>query len=222
MKKILLTGLEETNLKAAKLLKVHGFLPVHFPLQKMKKLNNFPIPKKEFDWITFTSSTAVRMASQEIHNLANNYAVVGPSTDQALSKKGYSSSLIPKDNYSAEGLIEVFKVFKDPLKILYPASKIAQGSLEKGLTELGHEVTRVNIYQPEEVSVNKLPDFTDATFFSPSGVDLFFKNFGKFSLENKKAVAIGKSTATAFEEHFGFKPYLAKESTVAGVIQTLL
>ena len=222
MKKILLTGLAKTNFKAIELLKSHDCQYIDFPLQKMQVCQNIKLPKSSFDWVTFTSSAAVNLAPQKIFKLSKNFAVVGPSTAAELSTKGYTPSITPKDNYSAEGLIEVFKAFKDPLKILYPASKIAQGSLEKGLTELGHEVIRVNIYQPEEVSVNKLPDFTDAAFFSPSGVDLFFKNFGKFSLENKKAVAIGKSTATAFEKHFGYMPHLPKESTVAGVVQTLL
>ena len=115
-----------------------------------------------------------------------------------------------------------FSSFKEKLNCLYPASKIADDTIEKGLRQLGHKVTRIDIYEPVELDLPELPSFTDIVFFSPSGVKLFHKNFGHQDLKTKKAVAIGKSTATAFQNIFDYEPILSEESTVAGVVKTLL
>lgn len=222
MKTILLTGLEKTNLKAEELLKNEDCLTINFPLQQMVSTEDTYIPDLQFDWVVFTSSSAVNLSTKKFFVKAAKFATVGPSTTQALINKGYESSLAPENNFSAVGLIEKFKKFPGNLNILYPTSTLADDTIETGLNALGHNVYRINSYKPIEIKLDELPEFTDIAFFSGSGVELFHKKFGESALTNKKAVAIGKSTAAAFKKLFGYKPALAKESTVAGVVDSFL
>ena len=222
MKTILLTGLEKTNLKAKELLKNKDCLTINFPLQKMLPMKGAEIPDLKFDWVIFTSSSAINLSNEKLFIESAKFATVGPSTTQALNNKGYESSLVPEDNFSAEGLIEEFKKIPESLNVLYPTSILADKTIETGLNALGHNVHRINSYKPIEIKLDEMPEFTDIAFFSGSGVELFHKKFGESSLTNKKAVAIGKSTAAAFKKLFGYEPTLAKESTVAGVVESFL
>jgi uroporphyrinogen-III synthase len=222
MKNILLTGLEKTNIKAKKLIEDSGHEAFSLPLQRMDFITGTQLPSEKFDWIILTSITAVQFFHQLKPNTAKTkIAAVGPSTAKSLEALGYHVDLTPENDFSIMGLIPLFP--QEPkLSILYPCSEMAQITLESKLREKGHTVKRINTYRPLELPTEELPNFTDIVFFSPSGVEFFHKKYGSISLTNKKAVAIGKSTATAFKNIFHVSPTLAKESTVAGTIKALL
>ncbi|MCM8537924.1 MAG: uroporphyrinogen-III synthase [Lentisphaeraceae bacterium] len=222
MRTFLLTGLQETNLKAAEYIASLKFKSLNFPLQKMQKSNVLASVPHDCNWIFFTSATAVKFFFKlGLSTIGKSVAVVGPATKNALKEYNIEADFMPQDNYSAEGLIKSFPN-KQAQSIFYPCSKIAKTTLQDGLNSAGHTVTRYDMYEPVGISYDTLPSFTDILFFSPSAVEIFQKRFGNSSLENKKAAAIGKSTATAFENIFNRKACCASQSTVRATVDALL
>ena len=222
MKKILLTGLQETNQKAAEYISSLGLSSINFPLQKMVTTESTLLLPPECDWVFFTSATAVQFFFEKgFSTEGKKTAVVGPATRDTLSQYDVEADFMPKEDFSAEGLINDFCNPNTQI-IFYPCSKIAKKTLQQGLEGKKHTVIRYDLYEPEEVIHKSLPDFTDIIFFSQSAVEIFQNSFGISSLENKKAAAIGKSTATAFKNVFNREIIQAPQSTVKATVDALL
>lgn len=76
-------------------------------------------------------------------------AAVGPATADALHALGLPVHLMPPDQHSAQGLLEVFPAVSDTAfaAVLLPAADLASPALADGLLERGWRPQRVSAYR---------------------------------------------------------------------------
>ena len=108
-----------------------------------------------YDWVVFTSATAVAMtfdATEECGVTPADWvhtrvAAVGTSTADAIRERGVEPTLVP-ERFVAEGLLEAFAARGDVAgtTMLYPAAAGARRELTDGLVRLGATVDRIEVY----------------------------------------------------------------------------
>lgn len=140
-----------------------GAKVIHIPLieiadpsDKFRSLNRAISRLDKYDWLIFTSQNAVSKFFQRLSlrgarraTWQSQFAAVGPSTAAALKKHGIRKVIVPrKDNYSADGLIDILKEYDFKGKrILFPSAKKAKESLPKWLKKQGAKLDKVQAYQ---------------------------------------------------------------------------
>ncbi|MFT2817331.1 uroporphyrinogen-III synthase [Leifsonia sp. A12D58] len=113
----------------------------------------------EFDWITVTSATTVDVLSSHraVIPASTRVAAVGETTAAALTAAGYSVDIVPSEDNSARGLLEIWEAATNgviPLKVLALRSEIAKPLLTEGLRRIGHDVESVVAYRTIGVPVS--------------------------------------------------------------------
>lgn len=114
----------------------------------------------EFDWITVTSATTVDVLSSHraVIPASTRVAAVGETTAAALTAAGYSVDIVPSEDNSARGLLEIWEAATNgaiPLKVLALRSEIAKPLLTEGLRRVGHDVESVVAYRTIGVPVSE-------------------------------------------------------------------
>lgn len=75
-------------------------------------------------------------------------AAVGPATERALRRAGFDVHLVPKHDYSGEGLGRTLAAALDSRsRLLLPVSEIADDAVETAVRQGGHAVDRVTAYR---------------------------------------------------------------------------
>src|SRR5256885_11997495 len=104
-----------------------------------------------YEWVVFTSVNAVRAVREKFVEYGLDarafaglkVAAVGEQTCAALVEFGVNPDLVPAENQSSEGLLEVWPPYDEDLdpinRILLPRADIATDALIAGLTGLGWE-----------------------------------------------------------------------------------
>ncbi|HEY0767360.1 MAG TPA: uroporphyrinogen-III synthase [Steroidobacteraceae bacterium] len=191
-----------------------------------------------FGWIVFASRHAVAAVLERLPAApaAVRIAAVGNATAQVLRQRGWPVELVP-DEASAAGLIAAFAAQWSPrdagVKILYPASSRALPTIAAGLTQLGAQVTQVEVY----VTSGAALDVADCrawiargaigavTFASPSAVTELARALGDQDfqrlLSGAAAVAIGRTTARELRAR-GHTAVVAESATLHGLALTTL
>jgi len=209
-----------------------GYEVIDIPLITAKPLP-FSLNRFEFDYAVFSSKNGVRFffssVDKERLNLKTVVAV-GKSTASYLQTFGYSP--IYPENFSAEGLVSLFKnVDLKGKKFLLIKGDKGRKLFSEFLKGKGAEVYQLTVY---ETSVNEgslkllekelAKGFDFFCFTSPSNFRAFwerFKNTFKFS-SSSKIVPIGHVTKKAVESE-GLESYkLPKEYTLEGIVKLLL
>ncbi|MCM3710743.1 uroporphyrinogen-III synthase [Sporosarcina luteola] len=186
---VIFTGTPK-SLEVFDLVKQYGGIPYSMPLIQVNEIvdpadENELKRCKEFDWLIFTSQTAVRsfhlkmerlnMTTQQI---PSKIAAVGTQTAAALEKIGFTVEFIPSI-FSADVFVKQFKPTEDrKLRVLFLRGNLA-GSLIR--EELPFQVEEWTIYetgpQPDSVSsiieLLKTGGSTTVLFASPSAVRVF-------------------------------------------------
>ncbi|NQZ59196.1 MAG: uroporphyrinogen-III synthase [Lentisphaeraceae bacterium] len=213
-----------TSQKAAALFNSHAYSPIIFPLQTCCPLFNEIDLQHSSEWCIFTSPLAVKFfMNLQGRPQLQKIASVGPSTSKALELLGLKVDLQPNENFSSDGLVNEFLIRKiAPSVALYPCSSLADDKIEKGMYKLGFMLTRIDLYEPQALEKEELPEFDDLIFFSSSAVRVMHAHYGTAVLHNKRVVAIGSSTACAVEKLFSIKSIVAKKSTAAGCVEALV
>jgi len=237
--KIVVTRTRQQASKLSEQLTNLGAEVIEVPTIEIKLIKDLNPLKKalnkilNFNWLVFTSPNAVDIfwqfldqTKKDIRILSHlKIAVIGPATAEKLLERGIKPDLMPK-KYVAESLWQEFKKRKiTKAKILLPCSKNARQTLKEGLENLGHQVTRIHIYEtvkPASFSEDKKALIAKAdfiTFTSSSTAQNFFAVYKK----TKATLAcIGPITAMTVKE-LGFKADLiAKEYTIKGLVQAIL
>ena len=184
-----------------------------------------PPPLDAYDWIVFTSATAVALLADQLKSKNRDIAeaedaklcAVGPATASALDELGLSVDLRP-DEFVAESIVEALKQAETTLagkKILLPRGNIARKYLPMALKELGADVRELVVYKTErpevpeaviEALVNAQPDLV--TFTSASTARNFCEILGEERLAKLKErcafVSIGPQT-TAEAQKLGIR-----------------
>ncbi len=173
-----------------------------------------------YEWIGFTSVNAVRAVREQLDALgldARSFsglkiAAVGGVTADALREWGLEPDLVPTEEQSAHGLLDVWPAFDpqlDPIdRVLLPRADIATETLVAGLQEMGWEVDDVTAYRTVRAAPPAAPvrdaiksgGFDAVLFTSSSTVRNLVGIAGKPHAATVIA-CIGPRTAATAEEH---------------------
>ena len=238
-KKIVVTRTRSQSSKLSKLLSSLGAKAIEFPTIEIKKmedmsgLRNSISNIEKYNWIIFTSQNAINIFFEELfasgkdsRALGNaKIAVIGRASGDELKQYGLVPDIIP-EKFVAESLLEEFaKLNITNKKILIPCSADARMTLKDGLTQMGAEVDRVDIYNAAKPSyendglLEKIKEADMITFTSSSTVTNFFS----ICHETNAAIAsIGPVTTDTIIKH-GFNPSItAEEYTIEGLVEGIV
>ena len=105
-------------------------------------------------------------------------------------------------NLRFEELMELIKKHKGE-RFLLPCSDIQKSAIPDLLDAEKINYTKALMYRTVASDLSDLKDikYDMLVFFSPSGIEAWFKNFPDFSQDNTKIAAFGPTTAKAVEDH---------------------
>ena len=184
---------------------------------------------KNFTWIAFTSTNAVKIFFNRLKVLGVDirslfhikFAVIGTGTKSALSSFGINADLMPTE-YTAAALGEsLLSTISLEDRILIP--RAAQGSEQLTFKLNSNQYTEIKIYDITVDSQCNLPmDLDYITFASASGVANFFDVL-KLKLDSKTIpIAIGSVTANALKTHGVTNYIVANTYTAEGIAEKIL
>lgn len=226
---ILLTRDEETNRELVEFLNTKGFCALSWPTLRydrhMLRTKDF----SRFDWIVFTSPHSAQFFCEQAKNLPKgiSFAAIGQRTAHVLENFGYQVSVIAKQS-SAAGFAKE-DIFQDAkgLKIFLPLAEDAQEEFSRILADR-HEITTEVLYRKiphphtdKEKKTLEKKTIDWVSFFSPSAVKFFLKDFDKGFFEDKKVAAIGPTTAASLRERGIIVDAVAEEPTVVALVKIM-
>jgi uroporphyrinogen III methyltransferase / synthase len=190
---------------------------------------------RDHQWVVLTSvNAAVRFMSclRDARALGSILvAAVGPATADALRRVGVEPDLVP-EVHSARGLVETFpSAPAGRASVLFPCADIAADTLERGLTQKGWDVQRVEAYRtvpveaPDPADLALLPAADALTFASPSAVEAYV------ALRSPEAVpvqapahvvCIGATTAAAARDAGFADVHQAQDASAEGIVAELV
>jgi len=226
---------------------------IEFPVMDIRPLTDESVIREtdaalkklpDYDWILFTSVNGVEYFFQRLRHIGLDaralcgakLAAVGPKTAEALRKRGLTADTVA-GNFSQEGLLEALKSRLVPgQKALFPTVALARDDLLRKLTELGVDVTKVQVYEnvPSYGSGAEIAELLKnkavhiVTFASSSAVTNFLlalREGGKCEpqelLRDTEIACIGPLTARTAEEAGLKVKYVAREATIDGLLSAL-
>jgi uroporphyrinogen-III synthase len=157
----------------------------------------------KFDWIVFTSKTAVEIVCQRALSYLNlphlKFASVGPATTEALGLYGHKVSYESCGQNADTLAVEICNKFNfKNQSVLLPLSKSAKQGMEFKLKSAGAKVRRFDIYEPiakilSKVELDTVLGSDLVCYFSPSAVrSILSQTDGQ--ILNKNSLAIGPIT----------------------------
>lgn len=158
-----------------------------------------------FDGIVLTSPSAVRIFFEECEcdrrDLPEMFFTCGSGTDAELGKYGIKSDVVPKTDFSSDGLVaEIDKLALEGSRFLRLRSAKAGKAVANALRKAGAEVEDVVLYDNVREVRPDLPAFDDVFFASASGVESFVGQYGVKALRGKGIYVMGKPTLSALPE----------------------
>lgn len=198
----------------------------------------------EFDWVVFTSVNGVDFffrrlmeTGKDIRSLHKaTLAAVGPKTQEALRQRGLTTIPLPAD-FQAEGLSDALEPHvRVGQNVLIPSGDLARDVLPKRLTEMGLQVTKVDVYETvlstefgeEALELLKVGDIHAVTFTSSSTVTNLLAALRQLGEEQPEALlnnieiyCIGPVTAKTAEEAGLTVHRIAEQATVASMVEAL-
>jgi uroporphyrinogen III methyltransferase/synthase len=193
-----------------------------------------------YEWIGFTSVNAVRAVRERFEEFGLDarafaglkVAAVGGVTSAALKDWGIVPDLVPLENQSASGLLEVWPEYDevlDPInRVFLPRADIATDTLVAGLQKAGWEVDDVTAYRTVRAAPPPAPvreaiktgQFDAVLFTSSSTVRNLVGIAGK-PHSTTVVACIGPQTAKTAEEHGLRVDVLAPEPSSEALVQAL-
>ena len=193
-----------------------------------------------YEWVGFTSANAVRAVREKLQEYgldARSFAglkvaACGAGTVEALIEFGVRPDLVPTDDQSTSGLVDVWPPYDsllDPInKVFLPRADIATDTLAAGLTELGWEVEDITAFRTVRAAPPPAPvreaiktgGFDAVMFTSSSTVRNLVGIAGK-PHQSTIVACIGPNTAKTAEEHGLRVDVLARDSTPEGLVAAL-
>jgi uroporphyrinogen-III synthase len=180
-----------------------------------------------YDWIIFTSQTAVRFTASRLPAASfpggdrPRLAAVGAETARALEAAGAHVDLLPSDQRQ-EGLMDAFADLKPDTRLLFPHAFAGRDTLIATLRNQGCQVDVVAAYQTAPRSpLPPPPAFDVATFASPSALRAFVEKHGTGLLASKVVAVIGPTTAAESARH-GLSPVIAAQPNIEALISAIV
>lgn len=193
-----------------------------------------------YEWVGFTSANAVRAVREKLQEYgldARSFAglkvaACGAGTVDSLIEFGVRPDLVPGDDQSTSGLVDVWPPYDsllDPInKVFLPRADIATDTLAAGLTALGWEVEDITAFRTVRAAPPPAPvreaiktgGFDAVMFTSSSTVRNLVGIAGK-PHHSTIVACIGPNTAKTAEEHGLRVDVLAQDSTPEGLVAAL-
>ncbi|MBQ7188785.1 MAG: uroporphyrinogen-III C-methyltransferase [Kiritimatiellae bacterium] len=225
--RVLLTCSESILPKAELSVRDLGGVPLARPLIRLRAESRAREEIRSldsYDWVVLTSPSAVRIFLELLRSESFDLRqvpkliVCGPGCASELETAGLHADWMPKESFSAEGLIATLSDgYWNGQRILRFRSEKAGESVAGALRERGATVTDCILYRNEEVRYDNLPRFDAVFFASASAVESFLNQFGADRLTGKKVVVLGNPTATALRKAGREPDAIAKEATVSSL-----
>jgi uroporphyrinogen-III synthase len=161
------------------------------------------LQNRDWAWVVVTSPEAATVLCREWGN-ANRpslrVAAVGDATADALRAHGLRVDFIPRKATGKSLVAEIVEPALPEEHVLYPASALASTDVEKGLTEKGYVVCRLNTYSTHTAKWNgeqtdMAVDVQIVTFAAPSAVKGWVRNAGVN--KNLRVACIGETSRKA-------------------------
>lgn len=194
----------------------------------------------EFQWIVFTSRTAVDVFWERLTETgrgastmsAMKTAVIGPATAEALTERGIEVHVSPP-RYVAEGMLDALRERADlrGARVLYPVAEGARDVVSSGLEEFGAIVEAVPIYRSIPAgrgaaaavrSALERNEIDLVTFMAASAVKGFVGAAGAKLTRRAPAATIGPVTSAAVRDAGITIAVEARESTMGGLVEAIL
>ena len=180
-----------------------------------------------YDWIIFTSQSAVRSTVARMEGGPSaagrarpRVAAVGAETARAIEKAGGHVDLVASDQRQ-EGLMDAFRGLETGTRLLFPHAFAGRETLIDALRGQGCQVDVVAAYQTAPRSpLPPPPAFDVATFASPSALRAFVESHGVSALASKTVAVIGPTTAAEAVRH-GLSPVIAAEPNIDALISAI-
>lgn len=197
----------------------------------MQKLN-------EYDWITFTSPTGVKVFFQDmkechmdIRKLGNcKIAAIGNGTKKVLEEKGLYVDLMP-EIFDGDSLGKALALeIEAGQKVLLPRARIGNQELVQHLEKAGAVVDDVATYDTvyekqsviDEAAQFKKGNIDCVVFTSASTVKGFVESVsGDVDFTKVCAACIGKQTKAAADA-YGMKTYMADRATIDSLVDLVI
>jgi uroporphyrinogen III methyltransferase / synthase len=179
-----------------------------------------------YDWIVFTSATAVRFTLSRLPGgqLASEklrVAAVGSETDRVLRENRVHVDLVPAQQRQ-QGLAKAFGVLAPGFQVLFPRAIEGQDVLVESLRQQGCRVDVVAAYQTLPVDpLPALPAFDLAIFASPSALRSFVRQHGSEALAHRTVAVIGPTTADE-AMGYGLSPVIAAQPNIDALISAIV
>jgi uroporphyrinogen III methyltransferase / synthase len=180
-----------------------------------------------YDWIIFTSQTAVAVVLSRLPGrrfaaaMRAKIAAVGPSTGRAVDAGGGKVALVPRDRRQ-EGLVEALRSVPAGARILLPIAAGGRTLLAESLRGRGCTVDVLPIYATvPRADLPPPPAFDVATFASPSALRAYLAHAGAHSLAGKMVGVIGATTAKEAAAN-GLVPVVAENPDVESLILAIV
>lgn len=109
------------------------------------------LAREQFDWVVFTSATAVEALGAAVISAPARVAAVGEATARALTAAGRGVDFQPVGDWSADAIVAQWPM--DGVRVLLPQSDLAAPRLAEGLRARGNEVRVVTAYRNLPVAV---------------------------------------------------------------------
>ena len=187
-------------------------------------------------WLVFTSAAGVNAffgsymdAGMDLRRLhSSRFAVIGPSTSQALRIYGIHHDYMP-DVYDASHLGQGLAAFIGPTEsILLIRAAIGSSDLNLALEEAGITYAELPVYQTRNVQGNEVgrrtieqKEFDYITFASASAVRSFAQSFSQLNLIGLHALCIGEPTARV-AAGLGMTATVADYATEEGICNSIV
>ncbi|QKE83701.1 bifunctional uroporphyrinogen-III C-methyltransferase/uroporphyrinogen-III synthase [Arthrobacter sp. NEB 688] len=193
-----------------------------------------------YEWVGFTSVNAVRAIREKFDEFgldARSFAglkvaAVGGVTADALREWGINPDLVPAEEQSAQGLLDVWPPFDadlDPIdRVFLPRADIATDTLVAGLQDNGWEVDDVTAYRTVRAAPPPAPvrdaiksGAFDAVLFTSSSTVRNLVGIAGKPHPSTVIACIGPATAKTAEEHGLRVDVLAPEPSAAALVDAL-
>lgn len=240
--KVVVTRERGKNDGLIKALEKHGIycleLPLieHMQLPDMSQLSSL-LSGTSFDWIVITSPEAGSVFLDAWKAAGTPYVkigVVGAGTARVLEeiqqsmKQFLDVSFVPSKATGKVLASELPKVRNSGCTVLYPASAKASSEIEKGLSERGFEVIRLNTYTTvpvqhvDQVVLNQALSAPVVAVASPSALRAWINLIPEQERWNSSVACIGETTAAAAKK-LGLKNvYYPADPGLDGWIDSIL
>lgn len=198
-----------------------GLEPVRVPAIRLTEIPGWQLPKRNFDWLVFTSVKGVSIfAARAELNRFGHVAAVGPKTADALRHRGVRPSFVPSE-YTTEA---VGRDLPGPASVMLIRGSYGDDDLETVLKRRAFEVERVNVYTTEHVGARDIRNAVAAgvdaiAFTSPSIVYSFVASGAGVS--NELILSIGPATTRACVRSGLQVDVEASEHTGAGLARAI-